>query len=107
MTHHSADCEERLAGFGQNKDVWGHHVRGCRSTDGNIYAAEVTESAVGSNNSGMAVWEVDCFAVMPNDKFSMDLYTDLFGRNRFVLSYSHVRYHGVSGRGDRLLTTSI
>lgn len=88
VTHHSGDCEERFVRYDQSVGVQGHYIRGYRSTDGNIYVAEVMESAVSSNNSGMAVWEVDCFAVMPNDKFSMDLYTDLFGQDGFILSYT-------------------
>ncbi|MBD5162314.1 MAG: M56 family metallopeptidase [Oscillibacter sp.] len=86
MTHHSGDCEERFVSYGQSWNVRGRHVQGYRSTDGRIYAAEITESAAGSES--MVVWEADCFLEMPNDQFSMDLFTDLFGRDGFVLSYT-------------------
>lgn len=85
--HHSGDCDERFVSYGQNWDVWGHHVQGYRSTDGKIYVAEITESQVASGE-GMVVWEADCFLEMPNDQFSMDLYTDLFARDGFVLTYT-------------------
>ena len=82
---HSGDCAERLPGPGKSWDVWGHHIQGYRSTDGNLYLAEITAAVAGRD--GMTVWEADCFAEMPNDEFYMELYQDLFGWDGFILHY--------------------
>ena len=83
--HHSGDCAERFTA-GKNWDVWGHHVQGYRSTDGNIYVAEITEAVAG--NGGMTVWEADCFLEMPDEEFTIELYQDLFDRVGFTLKYT-------------------
>ena len=95
MQHRSNDCAERLTGYGQNWDVGGHHIQGYRATNGIIYLAEITESAV-SSSDGMVAWEADCFSVMPNDAFRIELCSDLFGRNGFLTYCTDYELSGLS-----------
>lgn len=85
ITHHSGDYAEAFT-YGKNWMVGDHHIRGYRSTDGKIYVAEITGGAAGSG--GMAAWEADCFAVMPNEEFYIDLFGDLFDQSGFVIRYT-------------------
>lgn len=93
MVHHSNDCEERFVGYGKNWIVGDHHIQGYRSTNGIIYVAEITDEAAGSD--GTTGWEADCFAVMPNDEFYIDLFDDLFGRDGFVMHYIDYEHNTV------------
>lgn len=85
LTHHSGDCAEALT-YGKNWMVDGRHIQGYRSTDGKIYVAEITGEA--ADSGGRTVWQADCFAVMPNEEFDIELFGDLFDRSGFAIRYT-------------------
>lgn len=82
VTRHTGDCEKRLDGWAVGDNV----VRTYLSTDGNIYAAVIYDEATGSD--GMALWDVGCFFTLPDDDYTMYFFSDLFGYNGIVLSYT-------------------
>ena len=99
VTRHTGDCAERGGGYGVDSEDGGQvSVYIYRSTDGNLYAAEIVDMEVGQGGR-VDVWNVDCFFTFPehntlsyNDAggyaVSMDTFSDLFGHDGLVLHYS-------------------
>ncbi len=99
VTRHTGDCAERGGGYGVDSEDGGQvSVYIYRSTDGNLYAAEIVDMEIGQGGR-VDVWNVDCFFTFPehntlsyNDAggyaVSMDTFSDLFGHDGLVLHYS-------------------
>ena len=99
VTRHTGDCAERGGGYGVDSEDGGQvSVYIYRSTDGNLYAAEIVDMEIGQGGR-VDVWNVDCFFTFPehntlsyNDAggyaVSVDFFKDLFGHNGLVLHYS-------------------
>lgn len=99
VTRHTGDCAERGGGYGVDSEDGGQvSVYIYRSTDGNLYAAEIVDTEIGQGGR-VDVWNVDCFFTFPehntlsyNDAggyaVSMDTFSDLFGHDGLVLHYS-------------------
>ncbi|MDO4315454.1 MAG: M56 family metallopeptidase [Oscillospiraceae bacterium] len=70
------------------------HVSPYRSTDGNLYAAIIFDSAAGRD--GPSVWDAGCFFTFPENNSIADgestvntfFFKDLFGHNGWQVSYS-------------------
>ena len=99
VTRHTGDCAERGGGYGVDSEDGGQvSVYIYRSTDGNLYAAEIVDMEVGQGGR-VDVWNVDCFFTFPEHNtlsasdsngyaVSVDFFKDLFGHNGLVLHYS-------------------
>lgn len=85
VTRRSGDCAERLISQGNWRLTSGEHIQAYRSTDGNIYVAQIIDGAV--SNGEMVTWEADCFAVMPDEYFQITPFSDLFERSGFAVYY--------------------
>ena len=99
VTRHTGDCAERGGGYGVDSEDGGQvSVYIYRSTDGNLYAAEIVDMEIGQGGR-VDVWNVDCFFTFPEHNtlsasdsngyaVSVDFFKDLFGHNGLVLHYS-------------------
>ena len=99
VTRHTGDCAERGGGYGVDSEDGGQvSVYIYRSTDGNLYAAEIIDMEIGQGGR-VDVWNVDCFFTFPEHNtlsasdsngyaVSVDFFKDLFGHNGLVLHYS-------------------
>lgn len=82
----SDDCADRGYGLALDNDMV---LRPYRSTDGNVYAAVIRESAVAN---GQAIqWEADRFFKYPSsvnvDSCRLEPFTDLFGYSGAIVTY--------------------
>ena len=99
VTRHTGDCAERGSGYRVDSEDGGQvSVYIYRSTDGNLYAAEIVDMEIGQGGR-VDVWNVDCFFTFPEHNtlsasdsngyaVSVDFFKDLFGHNGLVLHYS-------------------
>ena len=95
VTRHMGDCAQRSIGYRMDSEDGGQvSMQVYRSTDGNLYAAVVYDSAV--ENGRMTVWDVGVFFTFPEQNSIEDgensifcsSFRDLFGHNGLVLQYS-------------------
>ena len=95
VTRHTGDCAERGSGYGVDSEDGGQvSVYIYRSTDGNLYAAEIVDMIAGPGER-VEKWNVDCFFTFPEQNSIEDeensifcsFFRDLFGHDGLVLSY--------------------
>ncbi len=86
IEHHSGDLAQQYGNYQLGESV----ICIYQSTDGNVYAAVVNDSA-----SGSGTWEADCFLQLPNqaDAYRTFFFHDLFGYQGIAIPYFHETYH--------------
>lgn len=80
VTRHSGDCAERFIYQGHWLLASGERIQAYRSTDGNIYVAQIIDETPDGG------WEADCFAVMPREDFTIEPFAGLFDQGGFAVS---------------------